>query len=214
MRPLQAVGLGLIVVALVADFGGYDGLPDPIGWILILLGTRGVARRTELGAALALTYLGALALIVATVLWFPSAEDALVDADPALVWAADLPALSFQALLCHGLAGLAAAAGERTPATWFRLTSIGLVIAMTLPVLYHAGGVEALEGTGDVGLLLQLLVLGLTLWYSGRPWTGAEPRLPRSVARATEREAQRQSQRRGRPRNRDETFTERADDPD
>lgn len=193
MKPLQAVGLGLIVVALEARFGPYDGLPDPVGWLLILLGLRGVTRRAPLPNTLGLWYLGALALIVATARWFPAAQDAMDDADPALVWAADLPALGFQALLCHGLARLASTAGERRAALWFRVTSIALVVALSLPVLYHAGGVESLAGIGDLGLLLQLLVLGLSLWYSGRTWTGAEPRLPRSVERATAREKARRA---------------------
>lgn len=193
MRPLQAVGLGLIVIALEARFGAYDGLPDPLGWVLVLLGLRGLAQRTAIGSTLALTYLGALALVVATVRWFPAAADALADAERALVWAADVPSLAFQALLCRELARLAETAGERAAASWFRITALGLVVGLLLPVLYDAAGWAWLEGTGDLGLLLQLLVLLLCLWYSGRAWTGAEQRIPRSVRRATEAERRRRS---------------------
>lgn len=191
MRPLQAVGLGLLLIALEARFGEYDGLPDPIGWLLVLLGLRALTQRTAIGSRLALWYLGAAALAVSAVLWLPGPRAALEDADTALLWAVDVPALGFQALLCLELSRLARSAGERTAAGWFRLTAIGLVVGLALPVLYDAAGWAWLEGTGDLGLLLQLLVLVLSLWYSGRAWTGAEQRLPRSVRRATEAERRR-----------------------
>ncbi len=36
MRPLGPVARGLLIVVLVARFGGYDALADPLGWLLVL----------------------------------------------------------------------------------------------------------------------------------------------------------------------------------
>lgn len=40
MKPLSSVAMGLVIVVLVARFGGYDALPDPLGWLLVLWGVR------------------------------------------------------------------------------------------------------------------------------------------------------------------------------
>ena len=40
MRPLQSIAIGLVIIALRAEFGGYDALVDPVGWLLVLLGVR------------------------------------------------------------------------------------------------------------------------------------------------------------------------------
>ena len=40
MRPLQSIAIGLVIIALRAEFGGYDALADPVGWLLVLLGVR------------------------------------------------------------------------------------------------------------------------------------------------------------------------------
>ena len=40
MRPLQSIAMGLVIIALRAEFGGYDALADPLGWLLVLLGVR------------------------------------------------------------------------------------------------------------------------------------------------------------------------------
>ncbi|TYL55257.1 hypothetical protein FXB39_02535 [Nocardioides sp. BGMRC 2183] len=185
MKPLQWVAMGLVICVLEARFGSYDALPDPIGWLLVLGGLLALTRRTDVGFRLGLGYLGVLALVIATVTWFPAVQDALDDADPELVWSLDVPALAFQALLCHALAGLAVGASERTAATWFRLASLGLAVALVVPLLYQAGW-EWLAPAGDLGLIVPLVLIGLLFWYSGREWTGAEQHLPRSVRRATE----------------------------
>lgn len=185
MKPLQPIALGLVLLVLHARFDQYDALADPVGWLLILLGVRALVQRTAIEGRLGLTYLGALALIVSTAMWFPAAQDAVADADPGLQWAVDVPALGFHALLCHGLAGLAAAAGERTAAAWFRLTALGLVVALVVPLLYHGAGWEWAGGGAVLVLAAPLLLTVLAFCYSSSAWTGADQRLPRSVRRAT-----------------------------
>ena len=56
MKPLQGIGLGLVFISLQANFGSYDGLPDPVGWVLILLGFYWLAQQptiARVGAVLA-----------------------------------------------------------------------------------------------------------------------------------------------------------------
>ena len=96
MRSLATAALGLVVVLVHAEAGGFDLLPDPLGWLLVLLGLhdlRGHPRHRRLAG------LAWLALAVSVVLWWPGVVDDLYDADPALVWAVTLPQLACCALL-------------------------------------------------------------------------------------------------------------------
>ena len=125
MRPLQSIAMGLVIVALHAEFGGFDALADPLGWVLVLLGVRDLpvdleSRRTLLGLA-------ALAGAVSIPLWIPGVSDALYDTDPALLWAVNLPQLGFGGLLAHVLARRAAdtedtraapGSGSQSPGSW------------------------------------------------------------------------------------------------
>lgn len=169
MKPLQAIGMGLVVIALEARFGDWDASADPLGWLLVLLGLRtlrpGSLRTT-------LWYLGTLATLVSTVVWFPAAASRLDDADPALVWAADLPALGFLAVLCHVLAVAAGEARDRFAAGWLRVAEGVLAFGIVAPVAYFGGGWTSLRGLGDLGLLVQLLLIVLCFVYAGRAWAG------------------------------------------
>lgn len=171
MRPLQSVAMGLVVIVLTAPLGGYDALPDPAGWVLVLLGVRGLPadlerRRTVLGLA-------GLALTVSVPLWVPGVGDALYDVHPSLGWAVNLPQLGFGTLLCVVLARRAAAAGDRGAAAWGRTTATGFLAAAVLPVLVLGGG---LDGLGPVAFTIATLALILLVWllfaWSGRPWVG------------------------------------------
>ena len=45
VKPLQAVGMGLVIVVLTVPVAGYDVLADPLGWLLVLVGLFIVARK-------------------------------------------------------------------------------------------------------------------------------------------------------------------------
>jgi hypothetical protein len=119
-----------------------------------------------------LWYLGALALVVSAALVAPDAQAWLDDADPAVVWASDLPALGFQAALCHVLAEQAKAAGARGGA-WWRVAAAGLLVGIVAPVLYFGADWTWLEGIGNIGYAAALLVVLLCLVFGARPWAGA-----------------------------------------
>lgn len=174
MKPLQPIALGLVIIALVAPLGGYDVFADPVGWLLVLAGVlrapvADARRRT-------LQLLALVAGAVSLVLWFPRIGERLAEADPALVWAANLPQLGFTALLCLALAETAR---EPDPAAgrWLRTTMLLVLVVGVLPVLAFGAGVTALEQVTYVGAALTLLLLiSLVLIYSGRPWAVVERR--------------------------------------
>ena len=168
MKPLQAVAMGYVVIALFARQGGYDLLADPVGWALVLLGVR---RLPDPVTRPTLLYVGAVALVVSAALWVPPVLDAVVAEDPSIAWAAGLPALGFAALLFRELAGAARTAGDDTPATVLQgLVTLTVVVAL-LPVLVFGAGLEGLADlAGGSGQLLNLAAVAVLFSYSGRPW--------------------------------------------
>ncbi|MFC6287051.1 hypothetical protein ACFP3Q_17325 [Nocardioides sp. GCM10027113] len=175
MRPLQSIAMGLVVIGLRADLAGYDLLPDPLGWVLVLAGVAAVtlpaARRTALLAT------ALLAALVSVPLWLPGAVDRLDVVHPSLVWAANLPQLGFTVLLCLTLANEAAESGDRHAVAWLRTTASIFVVVALLPVVVFGGGVASLEVPSYLAATLALLLLVWLLFtYARRPWVvPAEP---------------------------------------
>lgn len=169
MRPLQSIAMGLVVIGLRAAFAGYDALPDPAGWVLVLLGVRGLP--DDLPQRRDLTLLAVLAGVVSVPLWVPEVSDRLYDTHASLGWAANLPQLGFVILLCLVLARRAAADGDTGAAAWARTALTGFVVAGLLPVLVFGAGLASLEVASYVGATLALLLLIWLLFsWSSRPW--------------------------------------------
>jgi hypothetical protein len=180
MKPLQSIAMGLVIIVLSARFQGYDALPDPVGWLLVLLGVR--ALPTDLAHRSALLALAALAGVVAAVVWFPVVTEHLYDADASLGWAVNLPQLLFSALLCHVLAARAAAAGDGKAARWLAMTRTALVVVGLLPVLVFGAGLESLEVTSYLAAgVVALLLIWLLFAYASRPWTGVRNHPPQQA---------------------------------
>lgn len=176
MKPLYGVALGLVVIALYAKAGDFDLLPDPLGWALVLVGLNVLTHRVELRFQGALWVAGLLALAAAVALTVPSVREWFEDAEPALAWAVDVPALGFCALLCAALAPAARAAKAIAAYGWFQWTSIGFGISVLAPVVVIGGGVDGLRGPAElVTGLAQLSLFVLCVWYGGRAWAGAPP---------------------------------------
>lgn len=184
MKPLQSIAMGLVIVVLVARFHGYDALPDPVGWLLVLLGVRALPPAVPHRDSL--LWLAGLAGAVSVVVWFPAVTDALYDADASLAWAANLPEVLFGALLCHALAATAdeaatgsagadrAAAADPKAARWLRLTRTGMLVVAVLPVLVFGAGLTAFETTSYVAAgLMAVLLICLLFTYAGRSWAVA-----------------------------------------
>ncbi|WP_435747347.1 hypothetical protein [Nocardioides sp. SYSU DS0663] len=180
-RPLQPVALGLLVVALTAPFGGYDAFADPVGWALVLAGVGQLP--PAVAQKRALLVVGALALAASAYLWLPAAAEDLLGADASLVWAANLPQVAFTGLLCHVLAGRAAAAGDAGPARWLRLAVVLTGAVAAAPVLVFGAGLDQWEAPSYVlGAVTLLLVIVLILTWAGRAWAGTVDRSGETAA--------------------------------
>ncbi|QIK74949.1 hypothetical protein [Nocardioides piscis] len=166
MMPLQSIAMGLVIVVLVARFdSGHDALADPVGWLLVVWGVRRLHDRTLVLA------LAVVALLFSCVLWLPWTLEALERNDPSLRWAVNLPQVIFCIALCHHLAGLASASGDRSASAWLRTTMVLNVVLAVAPVLVFAAGADeamtqVYAGAGGVLLLLIVLLFG----YARRPW--------------------------------------------
>lgn len=174
MTPLQRVAMGLVVV-VVDTLGGYDLLPDVLGWALVLWGLAGLP-----GDRSGLRYSAVVAALTSVVLYPPAVHERLADAGPSLQWAASLPDLVFALLLARALMRLAAPAGEpvrnRRLAGRMRLLVTVAGMLAVAPVIVFAAGAEELLPAAT--LLVQLMWLWL-VWnlfaFHARPWLNAEP---------------------------------------
>lgn len=173
MIPLQPIALGLVVVALVVDGDGWDLLPDPIGWALVLLGTRALPVRRR-GLLLATA---AAALLVSAAVWPPGVVDRVAATDDSLSWALSLPQAAYAVLLSDGLRRAAADAGDRSRAAWFATTALLALVAALLPVPVLATGADSWGGIAVLAADLSLVLLVvLTLSSARQPWAGGYPR--------------------------------------
>ena len=176
MKPLYGVAIGLVIIALYAKSGDLDLLPDPLGWVLVLIALNVLTRRVELRFRSALWAAGMLALAASVALTVPSVREWFEDAEPALSWAVDVPALGFCGLLCAALASVARAADAIAAYSCFHWTAIGFGVSVLAPVVVIGGDVDALWGPAElVTGIAQLALFVLCLWYGGREWAGAPP---------------------------------------
>ncbi len=159
--------MGLVVVLLTASVNGYDALPDPIGWVLVLvgLGPLPVPQRGALQA------LATVSLVVSVAVWVPSAREALNVTDDSLAWAASIPEILTLVVLSHALAEIARSAGDHRARSWLLTTRLLLVVVLLLPPVVLGGGLDSLVVATAVFSNLSLLLLVVLLFcYSARPW--------------------------------------------
>ena len=139
MTPLQKVAMGLVIVVLSARFGGYDALPDPIGWGLVVAGVWPLRARLPQGDYL--LALAGLALLLSVPLVLPAVEERL---QPSGQWGVSVPQTVFCLLLCVSLATLAERADDPRPARRFRVLRTAYVVVLAGPVLVYGGGLDGL----------------------------------------------------------------------
>lgn len=97
--PLQIIGMGLVIVFLESLARGFDLFANPVGWVLVLVGTAKLSlpqRNVLAGIAFA-------AFGLSVPLWFPAVHEPLLGADPSLDWAGKLPTYGYCFLLCRAL---------------------------------------------------------------------------------------------------------------
>jgi hypothetical protein len=179
VKPLQAIGMGLVVVALAARAAGVDLLPDPLGWALVL---HGVGRLRDLPGRTSVTAVVAGALGASAALWVPGVDGWLADQDDSLLWAASLPQVAAVAVLTAALGMAAGDAGDRGAARWLRWARTLTIVAGVLPVLVLATATASVGVMLLVGLVALVLAIVLTFRYSGRPWAAPRPTAPAEPA--------------------------------
>ncbi|MEV5000413.1 hypothetical protein [Nocardioides sp. LML1-1-1.1] len=188
MKPLQAVGLGLVLLALGpvdAPVGTFDPLPDPLGWLLVLVGLHGLAPALDPRRLGTLRFVGGLALCFSIAIVVPAVARWL-ETDPSLGWAADVPRFGFFALLCHELSQAALRARSTAGASTFSITGLGLLIVLAAPPLAFGAGWTGIGTTGEaLAQVTQIALVVLCFVFAGRRWAGApEPEAPTEPADA------------------------------
>lgn len=133
MTPLQKVAMGLVLTLVDPVLGGFDAVPDVLGWVLVLLGLRDLRDRIAVG-----TLVG-LALVSALVSLATLRPELVADLPESTGWLLSLPQIVFSLLLCLALAR----AGAPRARAFRRLAwAFGVVAAG--PVVLYGGGVDAL----------------------------------------------------------------------
>jgi uncharacterized membrane protein len=169
VRPLQSIGLGLVLVVLDASAGdpALDLVPDPVGWVLVLLGVRRLP--AHVGHQRLLQGAATVAGLVSLALWIPPLAGQVRGLDESMRWVLDLATPGFVLLLA---VALSRATGDDRPArTWWQAVAVGGALTMLLPpVVYGAGAVGlALPAVVvAVGTLVAAAVLCFT--HAARPW--------------------------------------------
>ena len=131
--------MGLGIVVLSARVGGYDALPDPVGWGLVIAGVWPLRARLPQGDYL--VALAGLAFLLSVPLVLPAVEDRLSASGQ---WGVSVPQTAFCLLLSVSLATLAERADEPKAAGRFRVLRTAYLAVLVGPVLVYGGGVDAL----------------------------------------------------------------------
>jgi hypothetical protein len=162
VTPLQKVAMGMVLVIVDPLFGSWDGLPDPVGWVLVVLGLL-LLRRTLPDSGL-LVGTAVLSGIVSTVLFVPGL---VPSPSPSGGWGLSLPELTFSFLICASLAVLAERSGDGEAAhfAFLRWVFVGLAVA---PVLVYGGGLDALQLPIGVASIVANLYLVYLLFKVSR----------------------------------------------
>jgi len=172
VKPLQAVAMGLVIVVLTASVGGYDVLPDPVGWVLVLIGLA----QLPVHQRATLQTLASVSLVVSVAVWFPGVRDALNVTDESLAWAAGIPEVLTAIVLAHACAQAAGSAGDSDARRWLLTARTLFVVVLLLPPVVLGGGLDRLDAVAaGVGSLSLLLMVVLLFRYAGRPWATRLP---------------------------------------
>lgn len=175
MKPLYAMGFGLILVALGpvdAKPGTFDPLPDPLGWLFILIGLMGLAASLDDRRLGLLRFLGASALVFSAALVVPAVAR-WVATDPSLGWFADVPHFGFLAVLCYELSDAALKARATLVASAFNLSALALLFVLAAPPVAFGGGITEVGNAGEIAAeLVQIVLVVLFFSIGHRTWAG------------------------------------------
>ena len=177
--------MGLVIVLVPAYFprdphptwAFYDALPDPVGWLLVLVGVR--ALRGHLDVDL-LTWLAWVALAISVPLWFPQVNHLLVPEynsgiDVSFQWFLSLPQTVFSLVLARTIGRTAElqAPRDRFVAGRYGVLTWAFAALLVLPAIAYGGGIDALVGPTLIGIGLVNVVFVYYLFrVHRREWLG------------------------------------------
>lgn len=186
MSPLQKIAMGMVFIAGYAPFpaephpswDSYDGLADPLGWVLAILGMQVLCRAATGfdGARWAAWVAGAISIP----LWFPQLNHRLSDSAG---WALSMPQTAFCILLLKSIAesALIKEPGDGYIRRRFGPLMWAFVLLVVLPPIAIGGDLRGLDDTTvAVALLVNLAFIYYLFrvhrrsWLGGTPW-GADP---------------------------------------
>jgi hypothetical protein len=178
VSPLQKIAMGMVFVAGYAPFPAhphphwkvYDGLADPIGWILVIAGVRGLcAVAAGFDAA---RWSAWVAGAVSIPLWVPQFSHQLSDSG---AWAFSMPQTLFCLLLAKGIAEGAATAepGDRYLPTRFGLLMWAFALLVVLPPIAIGGDIAQLDDvTVAAAFVVNLAFIYYVFRVHRRTWLG------------------------------------------
>jgi hypothetical protein len=200
MSPLQKIAMGLVIVLVPANFPHgphpawqfYDALPDPIGWLLVLLGVRALRDHLDVDVV---RWLGWVALVVSVPLWFPQVNHLLVpeynhSIEVSFQWFLSLPQTVFGLALARTIGRRAETERprDRFVAGRFGVLTWAFAAVIVLPVVAYGGGVDGLQSPALIGIGLVNVVFVYYLFrVHRRTWLGGPgPLEPRPTSRSAE----------------------------
>ncbi len=195
MSPLQKIAMGMVIVIGSALFppnpspswARYDALPDPVGWVLVLLGVVALTRADDTFASS--RWLAGVAAAVSVPMWFPQLQHRL---DPSGEWAASLPQIAFCLFLAReiGMTATRQHPADSYVAKRFGLLVWGFAVVGVLPVIALGGDVPQLENTTLlVSTLVNVALVYFLFRVHRREWLGGPgPLLVPPAERPVERE--------------------------
>jgi hypothetical protein len=185
MSPLQKIAMGLVIVLVPANFPHdphpawqfYDALPDPVGWLLVLLGLRALHDHLDVDVA---RWLAGVALAVSVPLWFPQVNHLLVpeyndSIQVSFQWFLSLPQAVFSLALARTIGRRAELERprDRFVAGRYGVLTWAFAAVIVLPVVAYGGGVESLESPALIGIGLVNVVFVYYLFrVHRRAWLG------------------------------------------
>jgi hypothetical protein len=191
VSPLQKIAMGLVIVFLPANFeiAGhvYDGLPDPLGYVLVLAGISALRTRLDVDVAYWLAW---VALVVSIPLWFPQLTEQLPEIPKhldtaaqlstatkaaSIKWAFALPQWVMSLLLVRviGQEAIAQEPRDTFVAGRFGVLLWGLAATIVLPPIAYGGDVENLITPTLIGVgLVQVVLIYYLFRVHRREWLG------------------------------------------
>jgi hypothetical protein len=166
VTPLQKVAMGLVIVLLDVPFHGYDAIPDPLGWVLVVVGVLQI-RELLRGSGTLLAVAG-LSLVVSLVVYLPQVGAHL---SPSMGWLLSVPQLAFTFLLCADLARTGAGA-DAPEAGRFRVMRWVFLVVAAAPTLALGAHLDRLVvPIATLAVLATVYLVYLLFKVSQRTWT-------------------------------------------